>query len=124
MGVKSGSGKADTASVTEFSPLYFKELEAKRTQRVLEVVDESLRQSAELREQRAEERAERAREAERKKQALSTRLAAIESEEERAVRRTIDRIAGDAQDAADDVVGAQERKRRLLGEIRRLDTSA
>lgn len=122
--MKRGSEKADGSVVTEFSPLYFKELEAQRTQRVLEVVDESLRKAAELREQRAEERAERAREAERKKQSLSTRLAAIETEEQRALRRTVDRLAGDAQDAADDVVGARERKRQLLGEIRRLDTRA
>lgn len=108
----------------QFTPLYFKRLEAQRTQRVLEVVDESLRRSAEEREKRAEERAERARENERRQERLRGRLSAIESEESRAARRTIDRIAGDAQEAADDVVSAQERKRELLNDIRRLDTSA
>ncbi|GAB4555232.1 MAG: hypothetical protein Tsb0013_17960 [Phycisphaerales bacterium] len=109
--------------VTEFTPLYFKQLEARRTQRVLEVVDESLRKAAEAREKREQERAERAREAERRKDRLESCLSAIESEESRAVRRTIDRIAGDAQEAADDVVSARERKRQLLNEVRRLDTS-
>ena len=119
-----GSEKTERGGVTEFDPLYFKQLEAQRTQRVLEVVDESLRRAAEARERRAEEREERAREAERRQRRLESRLDAIESQEQRAVRRTIDRIAGDAQDAADDVVSARERKRHLLNELRRLDTRA
>lgn len=115
---------AESGGVDAPSELFFAQLKAQRTQRVLEVVDASLEKQRELREERKVREEERAQEAERRKQRLLNRLGAIESEESRAATRTIARLAGDAQDAADDVVNAQERRRRLLAQVRRVDAQA
>ncbi len=111
-------------AMSENFQLVFARAKAQTTQYLFDVIDESLKKSAEERERRAERRREEAERAEARKREMESRLTAIESQESRAAQRTVANIAGEADEAARDVTEAQWRKRQLLGEIRRLDARA